>query len=137
MTKVFVDADIVMDLLARRENFFEAAAELFTLGDEKKVGIHVSALTIANVHYLLSRQYSSNQARGIIQHFRAMVHVLPVDAKSIDMALSSDFKDFKDAIQYFVALDGNIDVLITRNLKDYSEAKIPVMTAGSYLRMRK
>ena len=136
MTKLFVDADIVMDLLTQREIFFETAGELFTLGDKKIVEINVSTLTIANVFYLLSRQYNNQKAWEIMRHFRAMVNVLAVGERSIDMALSSDFKDFEDAIQYFVAADHNMEVLITRNLKDYQEAKIPVMTAESYLKSR-
>lgn len=136
MTRLFVDAEIVMDLLTQRENFFITAAELFTLGDENEVEINVSALTIANVFYLLSRQYNNKRAWGIVQHFRTMVNVLAVDAKSIDLALASEFKDFEDAIQYYVATGNSIGTLITRNLKDYTEAKIPVMTAESYLKLR-
>jgi len=134
MTRIFVDADIVMDLLTQRQGFFEYAGELFTLGDEEVVEINVSALTIANVFYLLHRQYNNKRAWQIIQHFRAIVNVLPVDSKAIDLALSSQFKDFEDAIQYFVADANKMEVLITRNLKDYAEAKIPVMTAESYLK---
>jgi predicted nucleic acid-binding protein len=65
-----------------------------------------------------------------------MVEILAVDAKAIDLALSSEFKDFEDAIQYFVARSNNVEILLTRNLKDYSEAKIPVMTAESFLTLR-
>ncbi len=136
MTRLFVDADIVMDLLTQREKFFKSAAVLFTLGDKNEVEINVSSLTIANVFYLLSRQYNNKKAWGIVQHFRTMVNVLAVDAKSIDQALASEFKDFEDAIQYYVATGNRIEMLITRNLKDYSEAKIPVMTAESYLKLR-
>lgn len=136
MTKLFADADIVMDLLTQREKFFKSAAELLTLGDEREVDIYVSSLTIANVFYLLSRQYNDKRAWKIVQHFRAMVRVLAVDEKVIDLALSSKFKDFEDAIQYFAASGNRMEILITRNLKDYAEAKIPVMTAESYLKLR-
>ena len=53
MEKIFLDTNIVLDLLEKREEFYKEAQELFTLGDKKKVTLYVSALTIANVHYLL------------------------------------------------------------------------------------
>jgi predicted nucleic acid-binding protein len=63
-----------------------------------------------------------------------LVTVLPVTDKAIDLALASRFADFEDAIQYFTAIEHAIKTLITRNLKDYKHADIPVMTADSYLK---
>ena len=62
-----------------------------------------------------------------------MVTILSLDAKAIELALASDFKDFEDGLQYFTAMDNEADVIITRNKKDFANAKIPVMTAEEYL----
>jgi hypothetical protein len=59
-----------------------------------------------------------------------------MDDKIIDLSLNSDFKDFEDAIQYFTALENKLEIIITRNLKDFKLSKIPVMTANDYLIMR-
>jgi predicted nucleic acid-binding protein len=56
--KVFVDTDIIYDLLAKRDPFYFAAARLFTLADEGKIQIFISALSLPNVHYLLSKKKS-------------------------------------------------------------------------------
>jgi len=58
-----------------------------------------------------------------------------LNEKIIDLALNSDFSDFEDAIQYYSALENNIDVLITRNLKDYKKAQISVLTAHDFLNL--
>jgi hypothetical protein len=65
--------------------------------------------------------------------FKTLVKVLAVDDKIIDLSLNSDFKDFEDAIQYYTAIENQVGILLTRNLKDYKAAKIPVMTAQDYL----
>jgi predicted nucleic acid-binding protein len=52
--KVFVDTDIIYDLLAKRDPFYSSAAHLFTLADEGKVQIFISALSLANIHYLIA-----------------------------------------------------------------------------------
>ncbi|ELR70704.1 PIN domain containing protein [Fulvivirga imtechensis AK7] len=56
-----------------------------------------------------------------------------MDDKIIDLSLDSDFKDFEDSIQYYTAIENNLDLIITRNLKDFKLSKIPVLTAKNYL----
>jgi predicted nucleic acid-binding protein len=133
MEKVFVETDIVMDLLAARELFFEHAAKLFSSADKGDIQVCVSSLCFANLNYILSKQYSADQARKKLLKFKTLVTVLAVTDKVIELALSSDFRDFEDGIQYFTAIENNIKILLTRNLKDYKTAAIPVMTAEQFL----
>lgn len=132
---VFVDTDIIYDLLAKREPHYQAAAKLFTLSDEDKIIISISALSIANIHYLLSKQLSGEQAKQILRQFRLLVHVAPLNEKIVDLALNSDFSDFEDAIQYYSATENECNILITRNLKDFKKAQITVMTAQDFINL--
>ena len=131
--KVFVDTDVIFDLLAKRDPFYFAAARLFTLADEGRIQIYISALSLANIHYLISKLTSAKEAKQIIRKFKVLVQVTALDEKIIDLALNSDFSDFEDAIQYYSALQNNIDVLITRNLKDYKKAQISVLPARDFI----
>ena len=133
--KVFVDTDIIYDLLAKRDSFYLAAARLFTLADEGKIQIFVSALSFANIHYLLSKQKSEDEAKQILRKFKVLVQVTPLNEKIIDLALNSEFSNFEDAIQYFSALQNEIEVLLTRNLKDYKKAQISVLTAQDFINL--
>ena len=133
--KVFVDTDIIYDLLAKRNPFYLAAARLFTLADEGKVQIFISVLSLANIHYLISKQQSADEAKQILRKFKVLVHVTPLNEKIIDLALNSEFVDFEDAIQYFSALQNDIEVLLTRNLKDYKKAQITVLTAQDFINL--
>jgi predicted nucleic acid-binding protein len=133
--KVFVDTDIIYDLLAKRDPFYFAAARLFTLADEGKIQIFISALSLPNVHYLLSKKKSEEEARQILRKFKVLAHVTPLDEKIIDLALNSEFSDFEDAIQYFSALQNEVEVLLTRNLKDYKKAQISVLTAQDFINL--
>ena len=133
--KVFVDTNIIYDLLAKRDPFYSAAARLFTLADEGKVQIFISALSLANIHYLVSKQQSESQAKQILRKFKVLVHITPLTEKIIDLALNSEFEDFEDAIQYFSALQNDIEILLTRNLKDYKKAQISVLTAQDFINL--
>jgi predicted nucleic acid-binding protein len=133
--KVFVDSDIIYDVLAIREPFYQSAAKLFTLADEEKIDITISALSFANIQYLLSKQLSIEQAKQILRKFRILIHIAPIDDKIIDLALNSDFNDFEDAVQHFCAIENECRILLTRNLRDYKKAQIPVMTAQDYINL--
>lgn len=133
MKKVFLDTNIVLDLLEKRENFYQEAQELFTYGDKGKVALYISALTIANVHYLIYRHLKM-EARKVISKFKVLVEVLPLNDKILELSLASDFTDFEDAIQYFTALEYDMDVIISRNKKDFKEIELPVFTAREYLK---
>ncbi len=133
MKKLFIDADIILDLLASREPFYEYSAEIFSLADTGKIKAYTSPVIIANLHYILAKLTGKKEAIKHIQKLLTLLQVLPVDEKIITLALSSNFRDFEDAIQYYTALENNINYLITRNVKDYRRAKISVMTAVDFL----
>lgn len=136
MERLLVDTNIVIDLLSRREEFYQEAQELFTLADTKQVELYVSALTFANTHYLLSRYQSLEDARKTLMKFKVLVKVAALDNKVVELVLVSDFKDFEDAIQYHTALQNEIEIIVTRNKKDFRKSKLPVLTAKEYLKKR-
>lgn len=133
MEKLFVDTNIVLDLLAKREIFFEEAQILFSRADKKQIKIYISSLTFANMHYILSRNIDEKEVRNVLRKFKVLVNVLPMNDKVLDLALSSKLKDFEDAIQYYTAIENGIKIIITRNLKDFKFSNIPVMTAKEYI----
>jgi len=134
MKGLFLDTNIVIDLLAHRMLFYTEAAKLFSLADKKKIKLSISALCLADVNYILSRQNPEAEVRKILRKFKVLVNVLPLDDKISDLALNSEFRDFEDAIQYFTAISYDQDLIITRNQSDFKESKIPVMTAGEFIK---
>jgi predicted nucleic acid-binding protein len=134
MEKVFVDTNIVIDLLAKREPFYKDAQDLFTLSDKKEIELQISSLTFANAYYSIVKHYKAVDTKKYLLKFKVLVNILPLEDKAIELALASDFSDFEDGLQYFVAMDYEADIIITRNKKDFKSSKIPVMTAGEYLK---
>jgi predicted nucleic acid-binding protein len=120
--------------LSQREPHYAAAAKLFTLADKGNVAVGISSLSFSNLHYLLTRQYNAAESRRILTSFKVLVKVLAVDDKILELALSSKFPDFEDAIQYFTAIENGISILLTRNSKDYKLATIAVLSAEEYLK---
>ncbi len=136
MPNIFVDTNVCLDLLAQREPHYLHAAILFTLADKGELKLFVSSFSFFNLNYLLSRQYSMDEARRILSKLKVLVQVLPVDDKVIELSLNSKFKNFEDAIQYFTAIESGVTLLLTRNIKDYKKATIPVQTPELYIQTR-
>ena len=134
MSKLLIDTNIVLDLLAKREPFYDGAAMLFTLADKHKIKLTVSSLTFANTNYVLSKLKSAREAREILRRFKTLVGILNLNDKIIELSLNDEgFKDFEDGLQYYTALEHNQNTIITRNLRDFKNSKIPVMTAEEFL----
>ena len=134
MENIFVDTNIIIDLLAKRDLFYKDAQALFTLSDKKEIQLCISSLSFANAYNSIVKHHKDIDAKRYLAKFKVLDKVLPLEDKAIELALASDFNDFKDGLQYFIAMDNESDIIITRNKKDFKNAKIPVMTAGEYIR---
>ena len=137
MNKVFVDTDVILDLLARRIPHFHFSAVLFTFAEMKKLELYTTPLIIANTFYILRKQLGNESAKNALRKLRILLHIIDSTESIIDKALNSDFSDFEDAIQYYTALEYGIPVILTRNIRDYKKASIVVQTPESYLVTRK
>ena len=133
MQKIFLDTNIVLDFLGEREGFYEPAAKILTLADQKKIEIYTSPTSISNTYYLLSRFENTKIALEKIRKFKVLCSISMMDDEVIEKAINSNFKDFEDAMQYFSALASNCDLIVTRNEKDFKNALIPVLNGESYL----
>ena len=136
MTRLFLDTNIiVVDLLEGREPFCYDAAQLFTMAHDKRVELLVSPMTFSTASFLL-RKHGSEGVRNLLSNLRQLVSVTISDERTVDDSLASQFKDFEDAMQYYTALNAKAEIIITRNGKDFTASKLPVMTATEYIANR-
>jgi len=133
MKQILLDTNIALDLLARRIPFYNDAAALFTLADKKIISLSISALSLANIHYVITKLKPEQETRKILRNLVILLQVLSLDDKILDLALNSDFNDFEDAIQYFTAIENDQDLIVTRNMSEFRKSKIPVMTAREFM----
>lgn len=134
--KVFLDTNIVLDVLGKREPFFEAANNLFKLGEKGEIELQISSITFINVQYILRKEIGKEPVKTVIRGLRLLCSVCNIGEREIDLALLSDMKDFEDAVQYFTAINHNSKVIITRDTKDFKGSRLPIMTAEEYLKSR-
>jgi len=135
-TKIFLDTDVILDLLTERKPHFSSALKLFQKIQHGDTLAYTSSVIFANLFYILSKHTNRLKAIQALLKLKTLVNVLDSGGKEIELALASDFKDFEDAIQYYTALRGNMNFLLTRNVKDYkSVAGLPILLPLDYLRI--
>ena len=135
MTRLFLDTNIVVDLLEGREPFCYDAAQLFTMAHDKRVELLVSPMTFSTASFLL-RKHGPEGVRNLLSNLRQLVSVTISDERTVDDSIASQFKDFEDAMQYYTALNAKAEIIITRNGKDFTASNLPVMTATEYIANR-
>jgi predicted nucleic acid-binding protein len=133
MTRLFLDTNVILDLLGERIPFYDSIAKVATLADQEKITLVVSPLSFTTIDYVLNKFETSDSVLNKLRKFKIICEVCEVDEKTIEKGLNSGFKDFEDAVQYFTALHSNCSIIITRNGKDFKNATIPIMTAEEYL----
>lgn len=134
MRKLFIDTNIVLDLLAKRPEY-ASAAKVFTLADQGELELYVSSLTFANTHYILVKHEGKEKTLKILRDLELIVTIIDLSGKIVRLALNDkDFTDFEDGLQYYSALENGMEVIITRNQKDFKHSKLPVMNADQFLK---
>lgn len=127
--RVFVDCNVILDLLLERKPFFEPAASLFSIIQEGKLEACVSPLIFSNLFYILRKDLSAVGARTGLKKLRALMQVLPANERILDLALTSSSSDFEDAIHYYFALEHGLDAIVTRDPQGYKGSQLPVLSA--------
>lgn len=130
---LFLDTNVLIDLIDKREPFYNDIAVIASLAESKKLSLAVSSLSFVNTVYVVSRNIEEKLVLDALKKFRIICNVSTIDEIVIDKSLISNFNDFEDAVQYFSALHHKSEIIITRNKKDFKNSEIPVMSPTEFL----
>jgi predicted nucleic acid-binding protein len=129
MKKVFVDTNILVDLIADRRPFSKFAVQIFSKAEERKIKLYTSSHSIATTHYLLKKYIDEKELREILHNILDYLNVIAIDQDVIKKGLKSKHKDFEDALQIISAYSiEKLDCIVTRNVKDFKGSEILVLT---------
>lgn len=135
MDKVLIDTDVLMDFFFERKPFAKYSTELINLCAEKKVDGFTTPVIISNVYYLLRKTAKHNIIVEKLKQLLTIIKIVNIGENVVMDALNSDIKDFEDALQNFSAVEnGEIKIILTRNLKDFKKSELAILTPETYLK---
>lgn len=128
MRKIFVDTNILVDLIADRKPFSKYAIEIFNTAETKKIRLFTSSHSLATTYYLLKKYVDDKTLREVLLGLIEYITIIPVDSAILTKGLRSKHKDFEDSILIFCATTiEKIDCIVTRNVKDFKGSELPVL----------
>lgn len=133
MKKIFIDTNVLIDLIDKRVPYYNDVAIISTLAEQQQLRIAASSLSFINTYYVLSKKLDNKLVINSLMKYRLICEVSNIDEIIIDKSLISNFNDFEDAVQHYSALYYKCDIFITRNKKDFKNSEIPVMTPSEFL----
>ena len=130
---VFLDTNVVIDFMGEREGFFDDAAAIFAMIENKTISASASALTIVNCAYILKKAFNSDIMLSKVEALCQMLDVVPIDRTQLLSAVRLSPYDYEDAVQYLSALPYHPDVIITRDKRGFRDFDILVMTPAEFV----
>lgn len=131
--KIFLDANVILDVLAKRRPFYRSSASVLTLAEEGRVEAFLAAHSVTTIYYLMQKNFGRGRANAAIIDLLNLVKVAAVDGEALKEALSLNWKDYEDAVQAVAAIKSKCTHFITRNIRDFSNLTLKVMTPEEWL----
>ena len=125
--RVLIDTNVVLDFLQGRQPFLEHAARLFERIDSEEIEGFIAATTITNIYYIIRRAAGREVAQDAIAQVLTDLTICAVDLEVLQQAFALNFDDFEDAVQYACAMMHRVDVIVTRDVRGFIDAEIPVV----------
>ena len=136
MKHLFLDTNVIIDILADRPPFAEVVSKLLDQGEKGKISIYISALSYSNIYYILSKSNSHKEIISLLKNLQEITTTIEVSSSTIQTALDSELKDFEDSIQLQSALSHKkIQAIVTRDPKGFKTSELPVLTPDEALRI--
>ena len=131
--RLLVDTNVLLDLYQRREPFYEDWGELLFLQNMGDVELWASAKSFTDIHYIASKQLDSRLIQRYFVDSFAYLRICSIDGADIKHAAQAQWKDFEDCIIYQAAQKTKADYILTRNVDDFEEHRIPAITPREFL----
>lgn len=133
MKKIFLDTNIILDVMAQRKPFNTSANAVMKLGIKGGISLCATPLTFANCAYILKSTYKHTDPVSVVKAYKQYIIALTMNDEQCQRALSSDAPDLEDNLQYEAALAANVDCIITRNKKHFKQSTITLFTAEEFI----
>jgi predicted nucleic acid-binding protein len=133
---VFVDTNVLLDVLAKREPFYVDSARIWTLAEQGRITAFISVISFNNIYYVVRRLRTRRVADRTMVLLRDTFTPVPLDKQLLDQAIDAGFRDLEDAIQHFSAVRAGSACIISRNLRAFPRSELPILTPQEFLTAR-
>lgn len=131
--KIFIDTNIILDVLQNRTAFRESSMAIMQMAINKDINLFASPLSFATCFYILRRELGRDATLQSLRSIKSFIEMTTMDNSQVSRALSSDMPDFEDMLQFESAIASGCDVIVTGNGKHFPQEWIPILTPSEFL----
>jgi predicted nucleic acid-binding protein len=132
---IFIDTNIIIDVLSERENFIEHSLQILKQCEIKMHNGYISVLSIANIVYICKKYVPKEKLYEAINKIMKILNIASLTEKDLLKALSMQISDYEDALQILAAIKSNAQYIITRNVNDFKNSPIPAIMPIDFLEL--
>ena len=131
--RVFLDTNVLLDVLADRKPFYAEASQIWSLAERAKIEAQVSVISFNNIYYVVRRAANRRAADRALKLMRNVFTAVALNAKVLSQAIDAGFSDFEDAIQFHSAVYAGAECMITRDADHFPSTAFPVLSPAQFL----
>ena len=137
-SNAYIDINVILDLLLKREPNWAPIAALFQYAKNGKIKLFTSPISFDTLYYILRRSGLSDQlARRKLRILLRFIEPTLISKAVIESALSEKYRDFEDRIHIRCAEESGIDIIVTSNIRDFEATTIVTYNPDTLLKIIK
>lgn len=133
MDKVFIDTNVIVDWLTQRHPFAEHSTKIVELVERRLIRGVVNPLVLSNTYYVTATYLDKKTTHRLLSDLISLFEIIDVTKEHVLKAIEDDLGDFEDEILIQAMAANDIQVVITRNKKDFAHESIRPFTPVEYL----
>ena len=133
MIRLLLDSDVILDALLQRDSFQDAATRLLNRISRGEVDAFIAAHSVLNVVYVAGRDLGRQEALRRMQKLLERARVAGISDRIVREAMHSPISDFEDAVAHAAAVRAGVELIVTRNIRDFRRGTLPVLTPDEFL----
>ena len=131
--KILVDTNVVLDVLCNRAEFVDASSRVWKCCEVGKIKGYLSALSVPKIVYILRKELTPQRTQEIIEQLAMIFDVVDLRGSDLKSAAALHASDYEDALHMCQASRIHADYIVTRNIRDFMDSRIPALKPSELL----
>ena len=132
--KIMIDTNVVLDVLLKREPFFQASYAVIKQSALEQIEGFISASAATDIFYLLCRSLKDDaRAKDAMEKMLQLIGIADALGEDVHAAIASNMRDFEDALVAAIAARCQMTYIVTRNVRDYEASPVKALTPEEFL----
>ena len=133
MRRIYLDVNVVLDYLLRRNPWIIEAEQLIYLAESRQLQVVIYSNVLIQAYHYLQKYGAGKLAKAHLLAFSQLVEFVPLThAQLVDLLGDPSDKDIEDQMQVSLAEANGCDCIITRDA-GFASSSIEVVTPGQFL----